>query len=102
MATVEIVHKERKGTGTVELPDSIFGAEVKTHLMHHVVTAKLAASRAGTHDTKTRKDVRGGGKKPFRQKVMGRGPMRTTRSPLPRGGGTEFGRHPRKYGGKVN
>jgi ribosomal protein L4 len=46
MATVEIVNKERKGTGTVELPDSIFGAEVKTHLMHHVVTAKLAAARA--------------------------------------------------------
>ena len=59
MATVEIVNKERKGTGTVELPASIFGAEVKTHLMHHVVTAKLAAARAGTHDTKTRKDVSG-------------------------------------------
>ena len=82
MATVEIVNKERKGTGTVELPDSIFGAEVKTHLMHHVVTAKLAASRAGTHDTKTRKDVSGGGKKPFRQKGTGRARMGTSRSPL--------------------
>ena len=82
MATVEIVNKERVGTGTVELPDSIFGAEVKTHLMHHVVTAKLAAARAGTHDTKTRKDVRGGGKKPFRQKGTGRARMGTSRSPL--------------------
>jgi len=102
MATVEIVNKERKGTGTVELPDSIFGAEVKTHLMHHVVTAKLAAARAGTHDTKTRKDVRGGGKKPFRQKVTVRARMGTSRSPLLRGGGTVFGPHPRKYDGKVN
>jgi len=71
MPTVDIVNKERKGTGTVELPASIFGTEVKTHLMHHVVTAKLAAARAGTHDTKTRKDVSGGGKKPFRQNGTG-------------------------------
>ncbi len=102
MPTVEIVSKEKIGTGTVELDDSIFGAEVKTHLMHHVVTAKLAAARAGTHDTKTRKDVRGGGKKPFRQKGTGRARMGTSRSPLLRGGGTVFGPHPRKYDGKVN
>jgi len=70
--------------------------------MHHVVTAKLAAARAGTHDTKTRKDVRGGGKKPFRQKGTGRARMGTSRSPLLRGGGTVFGPHPRKYDGKVN
>jgi large subunit ribosomal protein L4 len=102
MATVEIVNRERKGTETVELPDSVFGVEVKTHLMHHVVTAKLAASRSGTHDTKTRKDVSGGGKKPFRQKGTGRARMGTSRSPLLRGGGTVFGPHPRKYEGKVN
>jgi len=102
MATLEILDKERKGTGSVELPESVFGAEVKTHLMHHVVTARLAAARSGTHDTKTRKDVRGGGKKPFRQKGTGRARMGTSRSPLLRGGGTVFGPHPRKYEGKVN
>ncbi|GAB4231524.1 MAG: 50S ribosomal protein L4 [Deltaproteobacteria bacterium] len=102
MTTLEIVDKERKGTGSVELPESVFGAQVKTHLMHHVVTAKLSALRAGTHDTKTRRDVSGGGKKPFRQKGTGRARMGTSRSPLLRGGGTVFGPHPRKYDGKVN
>jgi large subunit ribosomal protein L4 len=102
MATVEIVDKERKAAGTAELPDAIFGAEVKKHLLHHVVTAQLAARRAGTHDTKTRKDVSGGGKKPFRQKGTGRARQGTSRSPLMRGGGTVFGPHPRNYEMKVN
>jgi large subunit ribosomal protein L4 len=102
MATLEIVDKERKAAGTAELPDAVFGAEVKTHLLHHVVTAQLAGRRAGTHDTKTRSDVAGGGKKPFRQKGTGRARMGTSRSPLLRGGGTVFGPHPRKYGIKVN
>jgi len=102
MATVEMVDKERKATGTAELPDSVFGVEVKPHLLHHVVIAQLAARRAGTHSTKTRKDVSGGGKKPFRQKGTGRARMGTTRSPLMHGGGTVFGPHPRKYDIKVN
>lgn len=102
MTTLEIVNKEREATGSVELPESVFGAKVKIHLMHHVVTAKLAALRSGTHDTKTRSDVSGGGKKPFRQKGTGRARMGTSRSPLLRGGGTVFGPHPRKYAGKVN
>jgi large subunit ribosomal protein L4 len=102
MATVEIVDKERKAAGTAELPDAVFGAEVKPHLLHHVVTAQLAARRAGTHDTKPRRDVAGGGKKPFRQKGTGRARMGTSRSPLLRGGGTVFGPHPRKYDIKVN
>jgi large subunit ribosomal protein L4 len=102
MATVEIVDKERKAAGSVELPDSVFGAEVKIHLLHHVVTAQLASRRAGTHDTKTRRDVSGGGKKPFRQKGTGRARMGTSRSPLLRGGGTVFGPHPRSYDLKVN
>jgi len=102
MATVEIVDKERKAAGSVELSDAVFGAEVKTHLLQHVVTAQLAARRAGTHDTKTRKDVSGGGKKPFRQKGTGRARMGTSRSPLLRGGGTVFGPHPRSYDLKVN
>ncbi len=102
MATVEIVDKERKAAGTAELPDAVFGAEVKPHLLHHVVTAQLASRRAGTHATKTRSDVSGGGKKPFRQKGTGRARMGTSRSPLLRGGGVVFGPHPRKYDMKVN
>jgi len=102
MATVEIVNKERKTAGTAELPDAVFAAEVKGHLLHRVVVSQLASRRAGTHQTKTRSDVSGGGKKPFRQKGTGRARMGTTRSPLLRGGGTVFGPHPRKYGGKVN
>jgi len=102
MATVEVVDKEKKAAGTAELPDAVFGVEVKAHLVHHVVTAQLASRRAGTHDTKTRRDVSGGGKKPFRQKGTGRARMGTSRSPLLRGGGTVFGPHPRKYDIKVN
>jgi large subunit ribosomal protein L4 len=102
MATVEIVDKERKSAGSAELPDSVFAVEVKPHLLHHVVVAQLAARRAGTHDTKTRKDVSGGGKKPFRQKGTGRARQGTSRSPLMRGGGTVFGPHPRNYEMKVN
>jgi large subunit ribosomal protein L4 len=102
MATVEIVDKDRKAAGTVELPDAVFGAEVKGHLLHRVVVAQLAGRRAGTHQTKTRSDVSGGGKKPFRQKGTGRARMGTSRSPLLRGGGTVFGPHPRGYDVKVN
>jgi len=102
MATVEIVNKERKAAGSAELPDSVFAVEVKPHLLQQVVVAQLAARRAGTHDTKTRRDVTGGGKKPFRQKGTGRARMGTSRSPLLRGGGTVFGPHPRSYDMKVN
>jgi large subunit ribosomal protein L4 len=102
MATLDLVDKERQVKETVELPESVFGAEVKTHLLHHAVVATLAARRAGTASTKTRKDVSGGGKKPFRQKGTGRARMGTSRSPLLRGGGTVFGPHPRGYEIKVN
>jgi len=102
MATLDLVDKERQVKGTVELPEDVFGAEVKTHLLHHAVVAHLAARRSGTASTKTRKDVSGGGKKPFRQKGTGRARMGTTRSPLLRGGGTVFGPHPRGYEIKVN
>jgi large subunit ribosomal protein L4 len=78
MATVEIVDKERKAAGTVELPDAVFGTEVKGHLLHRVVVAQLAGRRAGTHQTKTRSDVSGGGRKPFRQK----GTRKETRAAL--------------------
>ena len=102
MATLDLVDKERRVKETVDLPEAVFGAEVKTHLLHHAVVATLAARRAGTASTKTRKDVSGGGKKPFRQKGTGRARMGSTRSPLLRGGGTVFGPHPRGYEIKVN
>lgn len=102
MAAVELYDKERRVKGTVDLPEAIFGAEVKPHLLHHVVVAQLAARRSGTASTKTRKEVSGGGKKPFRQKGTGRARMGSIRSPLLRGGGTIFGPHPRSYEKKVN
>jgi len=102
MATVELYDKERQVKGTVELPEEVFGAEVKPHLLHHVVVAQMAARRAGNAATKTRKEVAGSGKKPFRQKGTGRARMGSVRSPLLRGGGTVFGPHPRSYAKKVN
>jgi large subunit ribosomal protein L4 len=102
MATMDLYDKERRVKDTVELSEAVFGAEVKPHILHHVVVAHLAARRSGTASTKTRSDVSGGGKKPFRQKGTGRARMGTTRSPLLRGGGTVFGPHPRDYEMKVN
>jgi large subunit ribosomal protein L4 len=102
MATVELFDKERQVMETVEMPDSVFGAAVKTHLLHQVVVARRNAARSGSAATKTRKEVAGGGKKPYRQKGTGRARMGTTRSPLLRGGGTVFGPHPRSYEQKVN
>ena len=102
MATVELYDKERRVKGTVELPEAVFGAPVKPHLLHHVVVAQLAARRAGTASTKIRSEVSGGGKKPFRQKGTGRARMGSTRSPLLRGGGVIFGPRPRSFEKKVN
>lgn len=102
MATMELVDKARQVKETIDLPESIFGVEVKTHLLHHAVVAQLAARRSGTASTKTRTFVSGGGKKPFRQKGTGRARMGSSRSPLLRGGGVVFGPHPRDYGIKVN
>lgn len=102
MPTVELLNKERQVKGTLELADSVFGAEAKPHLLHHVVVAQLAGRRAGTASTRTRTEVSGGGKKPFRQKGTGRARMGSSRSPLLRGGGTVFGPHPRSYAMKVN
>lgn len=102
MATLDLFDKERRVKETVELSEAVFGADVKAHLLHHVVVAHLAGRRAGTASTKTRSDVSGGGKKPFRQKGTGRARMGTMRSPLLRGGGTVFGPHPRMYDMKVN
>jgi len=82
---------------TVELPAEIFDVQVNVPLMHQVVVAQLAAARQGTHSTKTRGEVRGGGKKPYRQKGTGRARQGSTRAPQFTGGGIAFGPKPRDY-----
>ena len=101
MATVDI--KDTTGTkvGSVELADAVFGIEPHTFAVHQVVRSQMAARRAGTHSTKTRSDVRGGGRKPWRQKGTGRARQGTIRAPQWKGGGVVFGPHPRGYGFKV-
>lgn len=83
--------------GSAELPDDLFGVEPNIGLMHQVVTAQLAHRRAGTHSTKTRAEVRGGGAKPWRQKGTGRARQGSIRSPQWRGGGIAHGPKPRDY-----
>ena len=83
--------------GAVELPGEIFAVEPNLPLMHQVVVAQLAAARQGTHSTKTRGEVRGGGRKPFRQKGTGRARQGSTRAPAYTGGGTVHGPKPRDY-----
>ena len=83
--------------GTVELPDALFAAPVNAGVLHQATVAQLAARRAGTHDTKTRGDVRGGGHKPWRQKGTGRARQGSRRAPHWSGGGVVFGPHPRDY-----
>ncbi|WP_314035195.1 50S ribosomal protein L4 [Dietzia sp. CH92] len=86
-----------KTDGAVELPAEIFGVEPNLPLMHQVVVAQLAAARQGTHSTKTRGEVSGGGRKPFRQKGTGRARQGSTRAPAYTGGGTVHGPKPRDY-----
>jgi large subunit ribosomal protein L4 len=88
--------------GSVQVPDAVFGAEYKEALVHQVVTAYLAGARAGTKAQKTRAEVSGGGKKPWRQKGTGRARSGTTRGPIWRKGGVTFAAMPRSYEQKVN
>ncbi len=90
---------DRSGTslGSVELPDELFAAPVNESVIHQVVTAQLAGRRLGTHATKTRGEVRGGGHKPYRQKGTGRARQGSRRAPHYAGGGTVFGPTPRSY-----
>src|SRR5437016_10604863 len=94
MTAVSVVGAESK---TVELPDEIFAAKVNVPLMHQVVVAQQAASRQGTHATKTRGAVRGGGRKPYRQKGTGRARQGSIRAPQFTGGGVVHGPQPRSY-----
>ena len=102
MATIEIKTAEGKKVESAELADSVFGIEPNVPVMHQVVRMQRASWRAGTHNTKTRGQVRGGGKKPWRQKGTGRARQGTIRAPHWRGGGVVFGPHPRDYSFKVN
>jgi large subunit ribosomal protein L4 len=99
MATMKIdVHSpDGKKSGTVELPAALFDLDPNIALMHQVVNAQLASARQGTHATKTRAMVSGGGKKPFRQKGTGRARQGSSRSPQYTGGGTVHGPQPRDY-----
>ncbi|AKE40546.1 50S ribosomal protein L4 [Corynebacterium kutscheri] len=95
--TLDVHTAEGKVDGSVELPAEIFDREVSVALLHQVVNAQLAAKRQGTHSTKTRGEVRGGGRKPFRQKGTGRARQGSIRAPHFTGGGISHGPKPRDY-----
>jgi large subunit ribosomal protein L4 len=97
MSSVKMKKATGADGGSVELPDEVFGIEPNVAVMHQVVTAQLAAKRSGTHATKTRAEVRGGGAKPWRQKGTGRARQGSIRSPHWRGGGVAHGPKPRDY-----
>ena len=97
MATVAVFDITNNKVGDIDLNENIFGVEMNAGLLHQAVLMQLAAQRLGTHATKTRGFVRGGGRKPWKQKGTGRARSGSTRSPLWVGGGTVFGPHPRKY-----
>ncbi|MFV2099846.1 50S ribosomal protein L4 [Micromonospora sp. LOL_024] len=97
MTTVDVLNSEGTKTGSVELPADIFDAQANIALMHQVVVAQLAAARQGTHKTKTRGEVAGGGKKPYKQKGTGRARQGSIRAPQFAGGGVVHGPVPRDY-----
>jgi large subunit ribosomal protein L4 len=97
MASVAVKDAKGKSAGTVELADEIFGVQPNVPVMHQVVTAQLARRRAGTQSTKTRAEVSGGGKKPFKQKGTGNARQGSTRAPHFSGGGIALGPKPRGY-----
>jgi large subunit ribosomal protein L4 len=101
MATVAIYNWDKKKVGEVELPAAVFEQPVRKDLLHTVVRWQLAGRRQGTHMTKTKGLVSGGGKKPFKQKGTGNARQGSTRSPLMPGGGTMFGPAPRDYSYKL-
>jgi large subunit ribosomal protein L4 len=94
---IDIVNVDGKKVGSADLDDAVFGAKVKDYLLWELVKAQQAAKRAGTHSTKTRANVRGGGKKPYKQKGTGNARQGSSRAPNHVGGGIVFGPHPRSY-----
>jgi len=97
VTSVEIKTPAGKAAGTADLPSEVFGVQVNVPLIHQVVVAQLAAARQGTHDTKSRGEVRGGGRKPYKQKGTGRARQGSTRAPQFAGGGVVHGPTPRDY-----
>jgi large subunit ribosomal protein L4 len=99
---LDVRNWDNKVVGSIELPQEVFGYPARSHLVYEVVKAYLAGLRSGTHATKTRSMVSGGGKKPWKQKGTGRSRHGSIRSPLWRHGATTFGPQPRSYAAKVN
>ncbi|MGW6129435.1 50S ribosomal protein L4 [Cellulomonas sp. NS3] len=95
--TVDVLNADGKKAGTADLPAEVFDVQTNVPLIHQVVVAQLAAARQGTHSTKTRGEVRGGGKKPYKQKGTGRARQGSTRAPQFAGGGVVHGPQPRDY-----
>lgn len=102
MANVSVYNIEGKEVGNIDLSDAIFGVDVNEHLMHMAVVAQLANKRQGTQKAKTRSEVRGGGRKPWKQKGTGHARQGSTRSPQWTGGGVVFAPTPRDYSMKLN
>ena len=102
MANVSVYNMEGKEVGTIDLNDAIFGVEVNEHLVHMAVVQQLANNRQGTQKAKTRSEVSGGGRKPWRQKGTGHARQGSTRSPQWTGGGVVFAPKPRDYSMKMN
>ena len=102
MANVSVYNMEGKEVGTMELNDAVFGVEVNEHLVHMAVVAQLANKRQGTQEAKTRSEVSGGGKKPWRQKGTGHARQGSTRAPQWTGGGVVFAPTPRDYSIRLN
>ena len=102
MASVSVYNMEGAQVGTIELSDSIFAVPVNEHLIHQAVVAQLANKRQGTQSAKTRSEVRGGGRKPWRQKGTGHARQGSTRAPQWTGGGVVFAPVPRDYSFKMN
>ena len=102
MASVKVYNIEGKEVGTMELNDAVFGVEVNEHLMHLAVVSQLANKRQGTQSAKTRAEVSGGGRKPWRQKGTGHARQGSTRAPQWTGGGVVFAPKPRDYSFKMN
>jgi len=102
MANVTVYNIEGKQVGTLELNDSVFGVEINDHLVHMAVVQQLANKRQGTQSAKTRAEVSGGGRKPWRQKGTGHARQGSTRAPQWKGGGVVFAPKPRDYSFKMN
>ncbi|MDO4343206.1 MAG: 50S ribosomal protein L4 [Eubacteriales bacterium] len=102
MASVSVYNMEGKEVGTMELSDAVFGVEINEHLVHMAVLSQLANNRQGTQKAKTRSEVSGGGRKPWRQKGTGHARQGSTRAPQWTGGGVVFAPVPRDYSFKMN